>query len=117
MKDNQNVASATEVNYVKYKDNKKSSRANAVLRGKSGPLCPGSVLRGAPSRTSWHQDEIRNCQYCGTNHKRRQCPAFGKACKTCGKIHHFAKVCRHRSVDEVADTFWINTILQNNAID
>ena len=35
-----------------------------------------------------------DCQYCGQQHARRQCPAYGKVCKKCGKRNHFANVCR-----------------------
>ncbi len=38
------------------------------------------------------------CKYCGGGHKkgREQCPAYGKACRSCGVVNHFAKVCRAR---------------------
>ena len=36
---------------------------------------------------------IKDCKYCGSNHQHRQCPAFGKNCKSCGKKNHFAKKC------------------------
>ena len=36
---------------------------------------------------------IKDCKYCGSNHKHRQCPAYGKSCKACGKKNHFAKKC------------------------
>ncbi|KAJ8006345.1 hypothetical protein DPEC_G00134270 [Dallia pectoralis] len=38
------------------------------------------------------------CRYCGTQHRRGrdQCPAFGKACRSCGTPNHFAKVCMKR---------------------
>ena len=28
---------------------------------------------------------IKDCKYCGLNHQCRQCPAYGKNCKACGK--------------------------------
>ena len=34
------------------------------------------------------------CQYCGQTHAPRQCPAFGKVCKKCSGMNHFAVVCR-----------------------
>ena len=34
---------------------------------------------------------IKDSKYCGSNHQRRQYPAFGKKCKACGKKNHFAK--------------------------
>ena len=40
------------------------------------------------------QSGIRNCKYCGSSHQWRQCPAYGKTCKACGKKSHFAKKCR-----------------------
>ena len=39
------------------------------------------------------QSGIRDCKYCGSNHQHRQCPAYGKTCKACGKKNHFAKKC------------------------
>ena len=40
------------------------------------------------------QSGIRDYKYCGSNHQWRQCPAYGKMCKACGKKNHFAKKCR-----------------------
>ena len=40
------------------------------------------------------QSGIRDCKYCSANHQWRQCPAYGKTCKACGKKNHFAKKCR-----------------------
>ena len=39
------------------------------------------------------QSGIHDCKYCGSNHQCRQCPAYGKVCKACGKKNHFAKKC------------------------
>ena len=36
------------------------------------------------------------CGYCGSSHRRGQCPANGKTCMLCKKVGHFAKVCRSR---------------------
>lgn len=36
---------------------------------------------------------VRQCGYCGTVHKRNECPAYGKKCMACSKMNHFAKVC------------------------
>uniref|UniRef100_A0A1I8I9N5 CCHC-type domain-containing protein n=1 Tax=Macrostomum lignano TaxID=282301 RepID=A0A1I8I9N5_9PLAT len=35
----------------------------------------------------------RNCGFCGKQHERRKCPAFGKTC-ACGRANHFSSVCR-----------------------
>jgi len=37
------------------------------------------------------------CKYCGNEHARGQCPAYGKTCAKCSKINHFAKVCKSTS--------------------
>lgn len=44
------------------------------------------------------------CGKCGKTHTRRNCPAYGKKCDKCGKLNHFAKVCRTKTkkrTDEV----------------
>ena len=33
------------------------------------------------------------CSYCGNVHKKN-CPAYGKKCRACGKLNHFERVCR-----------------------
>lgn len=43
-----------------------------------------------------YSDNITNCKYCGSDHKVRECPAYGKFCKKCNKKNHFAKICRSR---------------------
>lgn len=34
------------------------------------------------------------CRNCGGKHKPRSCPAYGTKCSSCGKLNHWAKVCR-----------------------
>ena len=41
------------------------------------------------------------CGYCGSNHSnskdwKDKCPAKGKECSKCGKLNHFAKMCRSK---------------------
>lgn len=36
------------------------------------------------------------CSYCSTKHDYRKCPAYGKRCSSCGRLHHFARACRQR---------------------
>ncbi|KAJ8885351.1 hypothetical protein PR048_011548 [Dryococelus australis] len=40
----------------------------------------------------------KNCPKCGYNYQQRMCPAVRKECKKCGKVGHFAQVCRSRQV-------------------
>ena len=60
--------------------------------------------RGRPKKKSKSKDRfksrsqcsggIKDCKYCGSSDQCRQCPAYGKNCKTCSKKNHFAKKCR-----------------------
>ncbi|KZS05511.1 Uncharacterized protein APZ42_031277 [Daphnia magna] len=34
-----------------------------------------------------------SCRFCGGQHSRGKCPAYGKFCVKCRRINHFAKVC------------------------
>ena len=40
--------------------------------------------------------EIFNCRNCGTKHKRKECPAYGKKCHRCQKLNHFKVMCRSK---------------------
>ena len=33
------------------------------------------------------------CRFCGSSHPPRKCPAYGKECKSCHSMNHFAKMC------------------------
>ena len=63
------------------------------------------------------------CKYCGTQHRRGKCPAYGKTCTKCSKLNHYASVClsNPRNVhfaemqDEAKnDEFFIGTVTQEN---
>ena len=75
-------------------------------------VCSGSYHSGSKKRSDMKSTEqntrcvkrnerpfeIKECRFCGQNHTYRQCPAYGQACKRCGKRNHFAIVCRARDV-------------------
>lgn len=48
-----------------------------------------------------NNNNIKNCRYCGYDHKKNMCPAYGKECMNCKKQNHFAKVCRKPKTTEV----------------
>lgn len=50
--------------------------------------------RERPSRNRNPPYQRIECRKCGQFHKWNRCPAYGKTCKKCGKLNHFAKVCR-----------------------
>lgn len=35
-----------------------------------------------------------NCGFCGYGHQKGKCPAYGRQCNKCKRIHHFENVCR-----------------------
>ena len=43
--------------------------------------------QGRPTRM------IQNCYYCGRDHPRKQCPAWGSTCESCGKANHWSSQC------------------------
>lgn len=45
----------------------------------------------------------RRCHYCNRKHEpsKHECPAYGHACKQCGKANHWAVVCRSKPTNDV----------------
>ncbi|XP_012563590.1 uncharacterized protein LOC105848150 [Hydra vulgaris] len=39
----------------------------------------------------------KSCYYCGSQHTTSFCPVYGLKCTACGKLNHFAKVCRSKT--------------------
>ena len=42
-----------------------------------------------------------SCKYCGYEHFRGKCPAYGQACRKCNQKNHFAKMCMSKDVSAV----------------
>ncbi len=53
--------------------------------------------RGTKSKQENKVDDkksrISNCKFCGSSHKVKACPAFGKTCPYCKKVGHVEAVC------------------------
>ena len=51
-----------------------------------------------PSSKNHEDGQKQNpiCGNCGLQHARKQCPAYGKQCRKCGKLNHFQKWCRNK---------------------
>ena len=59
-----------------------------------------------------NDNRIRNCRFCGRNHERRCCPAFGQACAYCKKKNHFEVKCPAKSkvsTSTVQERFYLST--------
>lgn len=64
---------------------------------------------------------INNCSLCGYTHKVRECPAFGKQCRSCNKQNHFSSMCKQRQIttidthtDSDSSEYYIDTINNTN---
>ena len=53
-------------------------------------------------RTTQKSDSrfIKSCRYCGGQHRRGKCPAYGETCSNCQKENHLAKVCMSPQTNE-----------------
>lgn len=73
---------------INFTRKKKKSRATngAKYTGRSSSTKEADRRHG--------QDEKFNCRRCQSVHGPRECPAFGKPCKKCGRLNHFAVSCR-----------------------
>lgn len=40
---------------------------------------------------------IQDCKYCGRDHQRGKCQAYGQKCKNCGKMNHFKNKCMSKT--------------------
>ena len=53
------------------------------------------MARRQPQHMNSRSQQIRSgCTFCGRYHNRGACPAYGKECRNCGRMNHFAVRCR-----------------------
>ncbi|XP_072169474.1 uncharacterized protein [Diadema setosum] len=57
---------------------------------------PTSQVQGVQRKPRQSKQPSKQCGNCGHFHQPRSCPAFGKTCDSCKKLHHFASVCRSK---------------------
>ena len=79
---------------------KRGSGASPALRSSTGSLTRASSedCSRSPKSDPSNQQQPSPCSYCGErqSHPREMCKAFGKRCRRCHKIGHFASVCRQK---------------------
>ncbi len=56
---------------------------------------------------------IRNCEYCGRDHNKGKCPAYGVNCKRCGKRTNFASKCMSTRSQKNINTVFEETDSEN----
>ena len=55
--------------------------------------------KAMPKRSTEKEQLAYDCKFCGYKHERlrEKCPAWGKECKLCKSLNHFASKCRQKS--------------------
>lgn len=75
----------------------------------SAPVKLHEVTSALTNTTTNNNKFTFKCTRCGYNHKTAQdCPANGKTCANCSKPHHFANVCRNKSINKLNNGEKIN---------
>lgn len=83
----ENISGAKAVNEVRTEADAKS--VNLVTERATAP-------KPAPRKVK--------CTYCGYEHQRGKCPAYGQTCRGCGRKNHFEKVCPRKKVDTIVSS-------------
>ena len=60
----------------------------------------GKIKHTARAAISTKTSNQKKCKYCGKQHLPRQCPAFGRTCRKCGKKNHWPNCCNARIVGD-----------------
>ena len=55
--------------------------------------------KGKQNEREQRENQRKDCKYCGSQHDKGRCPAFGKLCQKCEK--RFAKVCMSKQAKRV----------------
>ena len=78
--------------YLHLGETQELSEANAAAFNPQPPTAPVCALRYKGKSQGKSTDNL--CSSCSHKHKYGECKAKSEKCKKCGKIGHFAKVCR-----------------------
>ena len=87
--------------YLHLGETQELSEANAAAFNPQPPTAPVHALRYKGKSQGKSTGKL--CSSCGYKHKYGECKAKGEKCKRCGKIGHFARVCRSKSANNNQD--------------
>ena len=81
-----------------------------VMSLESGLLAVKEQEKGQPDGVPVvSEGRIKGCRFCGRNHERRDCPAFGQVCAYCKKKNHFVAKCPAKSkVSAFQERFYLS---------
>ena len=97
---------------------KKSGRKNHKFKAAAKQQQPQQQQQQQQQKGDFGQQDY-DCKKCGTRHKARSCPAYGKSCNKCGKLNHFSVGCQVKKADKnvselqafhVSDFFYVDAI-------
>ena len=87
--------------YLHLDETQELSEANAAAFNPQPTTAPVHALRYRGKSQGKSTGKL--CSSCGYKHKYGECKAKGEKWKKCGKIGHFAKVCRSKSANNSQD--------------
>ena len=81
-------------------------RASEVTRAQLSHVADGDKSSASISKVDARPIVVSeaqkfNCKFCGYQHAKGRCPAYGQSCRKCGGKNHFAKKCLAKSVQAV----------------
>ena len=75
---------------------KPSTRMNKEKISTSRDISHQNTSQQNTSQQRTSQQKITDCKFCGYDHIRGQCIAYGKECNFCHKLNHFERVCMQK---------------------
>lgn len=98
-----NLCKANEQAAQQIKDMTESAKAVDAVETHNKHLKKHNAAEKKAGKSPPGKPAGKKCGYCGNQHRKGNCPAYGKTCGTCGKVGHFAAVCKtgKRKVKEV----------------
>ena len=81
------------VNEIKARDKSDNVTIKQVLMLAKQKVASMIQVRGA-GQTDAEMRRTGTCNYCGSSHPPRRCPAYGMMCGESGWVNHFSAMCR-----------------------
>ncbi|KAK9746375.1 hypothetical protein QE152_g6141 [Popillia japonica] len=103
------IKKSTDRKYVAEKERTGTSARGRRVNTHYNSANNKRTVHGTDRRYQGHtrEENTRNmqvdCGRCGRSHDHNRCPAYGKSCKKCGKLNHFAIKCKSRIVNSIND--------------
>ena len=103
------------VNQVRRGHSNTTNNQHSGSRGSSSQASKGRAHRKPKGHKPGKQGinnsytQSEQCRNCGGKRSHPKCPAHGQECRACGKLNHWAKVCRSAANSSAKQTFAITS--------